>query len=144
MEHLGPKDGKLVTRQSIGSSRRFVFVAKPRCCPVIGGCQTLWRRASQMRSLYRLVCLLALTSTLTSNIGPVSSVIYKDITESSGVTFRHQGSPTENKFLIETMGGGVALLDFDSDGLLDIFFVNGCPLKGATSIAAISGSKTGE
>jgi hypothetical protein len=34
-------------------------------------------------------------------------------------------SPTSRKYLPETMGGGVALLDYDNDGRLDIFFVNG-------------------
>src|SRR6201987_3834055 len=41
-----------------------------------------------------------------------------------GLDFTHQNSPTAQKYLIETMGGGVALLDFNNDGLLDIFFVN--------------------
>jgi len=42
----------------------------------------------------------------------------------AGVNFMHRNSPTAQKYLIETMGGGVALLDFNNDGLLDIFFVN--------------------
>jgi hypothetical protein len=41
-----------------------------------------------------------------------------------GLNFTHQNSPTSQKYLIETMGGGVALLDYNNDGLLDIFFVN--------------------
>src|SRR5215471_639618 len=41
-----------------------------------------------------------------------------------GLDFTHQNSPTPQKHLIETMGGGVALLDYNNDGLLDIFFVN--------------------
>lgn len=42
-----------------------------------------------------------------------------------GVDFVLQNSPTKKKFLIETMPGGVALFDYNNDGLLDIFFVNG-------------------
>src|ERR1700745_576305 len=42
-----------------------------------------------------------------------------------GIDFILQNSPTPKKFLIETMPGGVALLDYNNDGLLDIFFVNG-------------------
>jgi len=42
-----------------------------------------------------------------------------------GVDFTLQNSPTSQKYLIETMPGGVALLDYNNDGLLDIFFVNG-------------------
>ena len=54
---------------------------------------------------------------------------FEDITSSSGIEFRHQASKTPRKYLPETMGGGVALLDFDSDGLLDIYFVNGARLS---------------
>jgi hypothetical protein len=42
-----------------------------------------------------------------------------------GIDFILQNSPTPKKFLIETMPGGVALFDYNNDGLLDIFLVNG-------------------
>ncbi len=41
-----------------------------------------------------------------------------------GVDFTLRNSPTLRKYLIETMPGGVALLDYNNDGLLDIFLVN--------------------
>src|SRR5208283_2605526 len=41
-----------------------------------------------------------------------------------GLDFTLQNSPTPQKYLIETMGGGVALFDYNNDGLLDIFLVN--------------------
>ena len=44
------------------------------------------------------------------------------------VGFRHHASKTPDKHLIETMGAGVALLDYDGDGYLDLFFVNGAQL----------------
>ena len=50
---------------------------------------------------------------------------FEDRTSASGIGFRHHANPTPEKHLVETMGGGVALLDFDNDGFLDIFFVNG-------------------
>src|SRR5207302_8999428 len=42
-----------------------------------------------------------------------------------GLDFTLQNSPTPEKYLIETMPGGVALLDYNNDGLLDVFLVNG-------------------
>src|SRR6266478_577653 len=42
-----------------------------------------------------------------------------------GIDFILQNSPTAKKFLIETMPGGVALFDYNNDGLLDILLVNG-------------------
>ena len=43
----------------------------------------------------------------------------------AGISWRQFSGESSDRFLIETMGGGVAFLDFDGDGLLDIFFVNG-------------------
>jgi hypothetical protein len=45
------------------------------------------------------------------------------------IPFVHANSPTTRKYLPETMGGGVALLDYDNDGRLDIFFVNGARIE---------------
>lgn len=46
-----------------------------------------------------------------------------DITASTGIHFEHLASP-EQKYIVESMSGGVALLDFDGDGWLDIYFTN--------------------
>lgn len=47
-----------------------------------------------------------------------------DITTSTQIHFEHLASP-EQRYIVESMGGGVALLDYDSDGWLDIYFTNG-------------------
>ncbi|MER3427765.1 MAG: RNA-binding protein [Pyrinomonas sp.] len=58
-----------------------------------------------------------------------SPVQFADITAQSRIDFRHMASPTSQKYLLETMGGGVALLDYDGDGRMDIFFTNGAALQ---------------
>jgi hypothetical protein len=57
---------------------------------------------------------------------------FTDATEKLGVHFRQQASPTSKKYLLETMGSGVAVFDYDNDGRLDIFFANGAPLADPT------------
>ncbi|KAA6459690.1 CRTAC1 family protein [Acidobacteria bacterium AB60] len=46
-----------------------------------------------------------------------------DITESTHITFEHLASP-EQKYIVESMSGGVALIDYDRDGWPDIYFTN--------------------
>jgi hypothetical protein len=55
-----------------------------------------------------------------------------DVTEKAGVKFQHQALHTSRKYLLETMGSGVALFDCDNDGRLDIFLVNGAPYTDPT------------
>lgn len=46
-----------------------------------------------------------------------------DITASTGIHFRHLASP-DKKYIVESMSGGVALIDYDRDGWPDIYFTN--------------------
>src|SRR5438132_14146777 len=67
---------------------------------------------------------------------------FTDVTSSLGMQFEYQASHTSKKYLIETMGAGVALFDYDNDGRLDIFVVNGAPLNDPTPVGSIP-QKTG-
>jgi hypothetical protein len=73
-----------------------------------------------LSSLFRSSCLLVLWLQGASASHPVF-----DVVSPHGLDFTLQNSPTPQKYLIETMPGGVALLDYNNDGLLDIFFING-------------------
>ena len=67
---------------------------------------------------------------------------FVDVTAASGIRFLGNASHTSRKYLPETMGSGVALFDYDNDGRLDIFLVNGAPLADPTPLGAIP-RKTG-
>ena len=65
---------------------------------------------------------------------PASSSVesFVDITQRLGINFQYRASHTSRKYLLETMGAGVALFDYDNDGRLDIYLVNGAPLSDPT------------
>ena len=50
-------------------------------------------------------------------------VRYTGVRESAKITFRQDSTQTEEKYYLETMGTGVAWIDYDQDGLMDLYFV---------------------
>ena len=58
-----------------------------------------------------------------------SPLTFTEISAQSGVNFKHAASKTSLKYLLETMGGGVAIFDYNNDGRMDLFFTNGAALK---------------
>ena len=56
------------------------------------------------------------------------AIKFEDIADRAGLHFITRNSPTENKNQVETMVAGVALLDYDGDGFLDIYLVNGAAI----------------
>ena len=64
--------------------------------------------------------------------GSSSVEAFVDDAQRLGVNFQYRASHTSRKYLLETMGAGVALFDYDNDGRLDIYLVNGAPLGDPT------------
>jgi enediyne biosynthesis protein E4 len=73
------------------------------------------------------ISILALTFLLADTSAPPASapIKFEEIAAKAGLRFVTQNSPTANKNQIETMVAGVGLLDYDGDGYLDIYLVNG-------------------
>lgn len=59
-----------------------------------------------------------------------STATFRDVTQQSGIRFVHNNGAYGKKFLPETMGPGVAFIDYDNDGWPDIFLVNGTDWPG--------------
>lgn len=57
---------------------------------------------------------------------------FVDSTSRLGIHFKQEASPTPKKYLLEAMGSGVALFDYDNDGRLDLFLANGTRLNDPT------------
>jgi enediyne biosynthesis protein E4 len=86
-----------------------------------------WHRALLHVTLLSLAALLSSAllalSKDSQSSGPIE--IFSDVTQQAGISWRHFNGESPDRFLIETMGGGVAFLDFDGDGLEDLFFLQG-------------------
>lgn len=87
------------------------------------------------RTALLLVTLVA-AATRSERVRPVPANLV-DVTSASGVQFHHQASQTGKKYMLEIMGSGVALFDYDNDGRLDIFLVNGAPISDPTPLGTI-------
>jgi enediyne biosynthesis protein E4 len=75
------------------------------------------------------LCVIALASllvekTVISAPPESSSIQFRDVTEQAGIHFVHNNGAFGKKYLPETMGPGVAFIDYDNDGWPDIFLVN--------------------
>ncbi len=65
-----------------------------------------------------------------------ATVVFSDITKQAGLDkFVNRSGAPEKKTILETIGSGVALLDYDNDGWLDIYLLNG------STVAAMKGKE---
>ena len=97
-----------------------------------------------MRILPSVAIVLALTAGLigaenskTAEHAPPTAARFVDVTSKVGVRFEHVAPHTSKKYLLETMGSGVALFDYDNDGRLDIFLVNGADVSDPSPMGAV-------
>src|SRR5947199_6927245 len=69
----------------------------------------------------------------TASRAVTSNPIFVDVAASSGITFQHDPAASPEKYLIETMGSGCGWIDYDQDGLIDLYLVNGASARPNTS-----------
>jgi len=72
-------------------------------------------------------------SAQTSQNSSANTITFRDITQRAGIHFVHNNAAFGKKYLPETMGPGVAFIDYDNDGWPDIFIVNGMDWPGHAS-----------
>src|SRR5947209_6920733 len=92
----------------------------------------LWLGSGLLLSVVVAGCRPAVPSEVSQ--GVASSPWFVDVTEESGLTFRHDPGPSGGYFLPQIMGSGAALFDYDNDGRLDVYLVQGAgPDWGSTN-----------
>ncbi len=62
-----------------------------------------------------------------------AAITLTDVTNDTGITFVHTDGGSDRRYIVETVSAGVATFDYDGDGDIDIYFVNGAPLRGTTA-----------
>jgi hypothetical protein len=62
-----------------------------------------------------------------------SAIRLDDVSDESGIYFLHTDGSSGRRYIVEAMSTGIATLDYDGDGLIDIYFPNGAPLPGYVS-----------
>lgn len=80
-----------------------------------------------------LTCLalsIWLAASAASNADEACSIQLTDVTSETGIAFRHTAGGSGNRYIVESVVAGLALFDFDGDGWIDIYFLNGSPLRG--------------
>ena len=55
-----------------------------------------------------------------------------DVSRQVGIDFVHTDGSSGRRYIVEAMSAGLATFDYDGDGLIDIYFLNGAPLRGTT------------
>jgi hypothetical protein len=74
-----------------------------------------------------LVLVPTLVPSQSGGVKPNPQPPFADVTAAAKISFVHQSGATPDKFMYETFGSGVAWIDYDNDGFVDLFFMNGAP-----------------
>lgn len=86
----------------------------------------LWRHCGAASCLVSLSWIAVLAAAAEA-AGPI---VFRDMLPASGISFRHTDGSSGQRYIVETVTAGLATFDYNSDGLIDIYFLNGAPLQG--------------
>jgi hypothetical protein len=95
-------------------------------------------RGFTRRDLLRQAAILGLSPAIPGfsqawpDFAVASPVTFTDVARQSGITFQHFNATSSEKYLIETMGSGCGWIDYDQNGLLDFYLVNGAATRVST------------
>ena len=83
------------------------------------------------RYLVLWLAVATITSLSTPSAASAQSpIVLRDVTHTTGIRFRHTDGSSGRHYIVEYVSAGMALFDYDGDGLVDVYFLNGAPLLG--------------
>ena len=88
------------------------------------------RRSLDALAIAAIAVALAAPTFLFAQSAAECPIQLVDVTATTGITFRHMDGGSGLGYIVEGMTAGLATFDYDNDGLIDIFFLSGAPLKG--------------
>jgi hypothetical protein len=97
----------------------------PRDVRRSAGCSRHWKQCA----LLWIALLPAVTVSAAESVP--SAIRLRDVTQATGIDFVHTDGSSGRRYIVETVASGLATFDYDGDGLIDIYFLNGAPLRGA-------------
>jgi hypothetical protein len=81
-------------------------------------------------SMRRLIVVLLMLLRIFTSARVDGAIVLRDVTRDTGITFKHTDGSSGRHYIVESVSSGLALFDYDGDGDIDIYFLNGAPLRG--------------